>query len=108
MTYEEYRASNPMPSVTDDLDSQDRIISAFAKHNTDLISKLQEKLNKLVASKFTLEDLNIIYHMVPQTYCLTQAEVYVLWEAFSETACASWLFVTKESVKDFVRWIQND
>lgn len=108
MTYEEYRASNPMPSVTDDCDSQERIIAGFAKHNAGLISKLQETLNKLVAGKFTLGELHLIYRSVPQTYYLSQAELYMLWEAFSETACASWLFVTKESVKDFVKWIQND
>lgn len=67
---------------------------------------LKRKLQQ-ITHHFELEELSLLWTKYPATYYLTTIELRVLWQAFSETACASWLVVTKDTVRQFADWIKE-
>ena len=56
------------------------------------IKKLKEHLDK-----------NYIYNNQPYSV----VELYILWNAFSDDYCASFLIVDDDSISDFVEWLEN-
>lgn len=68
---------------------------------------LNSRLNEQVRDRFSLTDLQVLWDAYPPSYWANRVELMVLWQAFSDRACATWLIVNRDTASQFADWVKE-